>query len=245
MDFKGKNVFITGANRGIGAALVRACLNRGVAKVYAAAREKNTLPNNEDPRVVPLQLDITNAEQISEAVSAASDVQILINNAGTLHGGSFLEGNRDGFLRDMQVNCFATMDMMRAFVPVLKHNTDCRIVNIVSIAKFVNFPFIAGYSASKAALYSMTQAARIELSPYGIAVHAVNPGAIDTDMNKGAEMDMTSPSEVADSILAHVEKEVLDIVPDKIGQAMFKVWQESPMGLENLAKEMYFKKPNP
>jgi len=128
---------------------------------------------------------------------------------------------------------------MRAFVPILKKNQDCRIVNIASIAKFTNFPFIAGYSASKAALYSITQAARIELSQYNIVVHAVNPGAIDTDMNRGQKMEMTSPVVVAKSILDEVENETLDIIPDKIGKYMFSLWQESPMKLEEAAKNMF------
>lgn len=183
MQFEGKRVFITGANRGIGAALVQACLDREASKVYAATRNKNKLPFPADPRITPIELDITNDQQIQDAALAADDTQILINNAGSLHAGNLTEGNLEGFRRDMEVNYFSTIIMMRAFLPVLKRNSESRMINIVSIAKYVNFPFIAGYSASKSALYSITQAARIEFSRYGIPVHAVNPGAIDTDMN--------------------------------------------------------------
>lgn len=239
MNFKDKTIFITGANRGIGAALLNACLEKGAKKIYAAARDPKSL-KHEDPRVIPVSLDITNDQQILQAASLAQDTQILINNAGIASHGTMMDGNLEAFRKDMEVNYFATILMMRAFVPALKANQDSRLVNIVSIAKFVNFPFIAGYSASKAALYSITQAARIELSAYGIPVHAVNPGAIDTDMNKGSTMQMTAPKDVAESILNAVEQEILDIVPDKIGHQMLAAWKESPEKLEMLSKEMFF-----
>lgn len=238
MEFKNKIIFITGANRGIGAALVTECLQRGATKIYAAARDTSKLSKN--LKIIPVQLDITNEEQLAEAVSLAQDTQILINNAGIASPGSFMTGDLQAFRQDMEVNYFATIKVMRAFTPVLKVNKDARIINIVSIAKFTNFPFIAGYSASKAALYSITQAARIELSAHNIPVHAINPGAIDTDMNKGSTMAMTPPSDVATSILDAVEQEILDVVPDKIGNQMLAAWKESPEKLEQLAKELYF-----
>nr|WP_295902356.1 SDR family oxidoreductase [uncultured Bdellovibrio sp.] len=242
MQFTGKTVFITGANRGIGRALVEACLSKNVVKVYAASRKIENLPPFNDPRVVAIKLDISKNEEIRKAAEECADTQILINNAGILNPGNILEGNMEGFKKDMEINCFATLAMMRAFVPVLEKNKETRIINIASIASYVNFPFIAGYSASKAALYSVSQAARIELSAKGIPVHIVNPGAIDTDMNKGSTMDMTAPSDVAESILKAVEDEIEDIIPDKIGRGMFEVWRKSPKELEDLSKKMYFGK---
>ncbi|WP_413943577.1 SDR family oxidoreductase [Bdellovibrio sp. HCB-162] len=242
MQFTGKTVFITGANRGIGRALVEACLSKNVGKVYAASRKIENLPPFNDPRVVAIKLDISKNEEIKKAAEECADTQILINNAGILNPGNILEGNMEGFKKDMEINCFATLAMMRAFVPVLEKNKETRIVNIASIASYVNFPFIAGYSASKAALYSVSQAARIELSAKGIPVHIVNPGAIDTDMNKGSTMDMTAPKDVAESILKAVEDEIEDIIPDKIGRGMFEVWRKSPKELEDLSKKMYFGK---
>lgn len=241
MNFLNTTVFITGANRGIGKALVEALLEKGCRKIYAAARDIHSI-QFKDPRVILCRLDITDSAQIKAAVQFASDTEILINNAGSLNAGTFLEGSLEGFRKDIEVNYFSTIQMMRAFTPILQKNVNPRIVNIVSIAKYVNFPFIAGYSASKAALYSATQAARIELSPLGIAVHAVNPGAIDTDMNKGSSMPMTPPAEVALSILKHIESEEADIVPDRIGLEMFQTWQQSPMALEQLSKDMFFGK---
>lgn len=239
MKFEGTVVFITGTNRGIGKALVEEVLKFGVKKVYASVRDLSLLPNFSDDRVVGIQLDISNTEQIQMAVASASDTQILINNAGVLSKGNILEGNFEEIKNDMEINYFSTINMMRAFVPILEKNNSARIVNIVSIAAYANFPFIAGYSASKAALYSATQAARIELSKKNIAVHAVNPGAIDTDMNKGSNMEMTSPTDVAQSILKNIENDELDIIPDKIGLGMYKLWQESPSKLEEIASNMY------
>ncbi len=240
MEFNQKIVLITGANRGIGKALVIACLKKGAKKIYACARDLSTLPNFKDPRVIPLKLDISNTDERDASARVASDTQILINNAGILNPGSFLEGDIEGFRKDMEINFFSTIFMMRAFVPVLMKNESARIINIASIAKFVNFPFIAGYCASKAALYSISQAARIELGQKNIPVHIVNPGAIDTDMNKGSTMQMTPPDEMAMNLLNDVEKEIEDIIPDRIGQGMFDVWKKSPKDLEELSKKMFF-----
>lgn len=240
MQFDKKIVFITGANRGIGKALVQACLDKKVKKVYAASRKLENLPQWGDSRVVPIALDVSNSNQILEAANQCSDTQILINNAGTLHAGNILTGDLEGFKKDLEINCFALIAMMRAFALVLEKNIEARIVNIASIANYVNFPFIAGYSMSKAAAYSASQAARIELSSKNIPVHIVNPGAIDTDMNKGSTMQMTSAAEVAQSILSEVENEVPDIIPDKIGREFFSIWQRSSSELEAVSKKMYF-----
>ncbi|WPU66616.1 SDR family oxidoreductase [Peredibacter starrii] len=236
MNFDNKTVLVTGANRGIGKALVEALLKKNVKKVYACSRDIKNVPDFGDSRVVLIQLDISDSTQIQNATRNARDTQILINNAGVISPGGLFDCD---LKRDMEINYFSTIQMMKAFVPVLEQNPEARIINIASIASYVNFPFIAGYSASKAALYSATQAARIELRSKGIAVHAVNPGAIDTDMNKGSTMDMTSPTEVAFSILNEVEKEVEDIIPDKIGRGMYEMWERSPKELEAFSRKMY------
>jgi len=239
MKFKEKVVFITGSNRGIGKALIQSVLDLGASKVYAAMRKISHAPEFEDERITVVELDITNLKQINKAVEMANDTQILINNAGVLSPGNILDGEMSAIRYDMEVNYFSTINMMRAFVPVLERNESPRIINIVSIAIYANFPFIAGYSASKAALYSATQAARIELSKKGIIVHAVNPGAIDTDMNKGSDMEMTSPSVVAKNILEAIQEERLDIIPDKIGLNMYDIWKDDPAKLEKVASDMY------
>ncbi len=233
-------IFITGANRGIGKSLVKAALAKGAGKVYAASRDINNLPDFKDNRVIPIELDITNTDLVAHAAEIASDTKVLINNAGVLSPGTILEGDMEGKQKDMEVNYFATINMMRAFVPILEKNIPARIVNVASIAAYSPLPFIAGYAASKAALFSATQAVRIELAKKGITVHAVNPGAIDTDMNKGSEMEaMGNPDLTAKSILDEVEKGILDIIPDDMGKGMYDTWRKEPSKLAAVFHDMY------
>jgi len=235
MNFENKIIFVSGANRGIGKALVSALLKRNVSKIYAGAR--NTLKHG-DGRVVHVGLDITSSDQVHDAAMVAADTDILINNAGVAAYASALEGSLELAKRDMDTNCFGTLDMMRNFVPVLETKGAPAIVNIVSIAAFVNFPFLGGYSASKAALFSLTQGARLELSIKGISVHSVNPGPIDTDMAKNIEMDKMSPSATADAILNGLEKDKLDFSPDPTGAAMFETWRNDYCALESMVADM-------
>lgn len=236
---KDKVVLITGANRGIGKSLVKASLKKGARKIYATSRDLNRMPNFGDERVVPLELDITNSSQISKVAAKATDVEVLINNAGILSYGNVLEGELSAVENDMKVNYYGTINMMKAFAPILKKNTPAKIVNIVSIVAYSPLPSIAGYSASKTALYSATLSVRIELAKKGITVHAINPGAIDTDMNKGSEWDMPAPDEIAKIILDKVEVGELDIVPDEMGLGMFNAWKEEPSKLAEMYSNMY------
>jgi len=237
---KDKVILITGANRGIGKSLVKASLEKGASKIYATSRDLSKMPNFGDNRVIPLALDITNSSQISKVAEITKDTQILINNAGVLSAGTILEGETNVMENDMNVNYYGTVNMMRAFAPILEKNSPARIVNIVSIAAYSPLPFIAGYAASKTALLSATQSVRIELAKKGITVHSVNPGAIDTDMNKGSGMEaMGNPDIVATTILQEVETDTLDIVPDEMGQGMFNAWQESPSKLADIFHNIY------
>ena len=240
--FKNKVILITGANRGIGRALVKALLGHGVRKVYATCRDLNTMPPFEDKRVIGLWLDITDDVQIKMIAGVAQDTEILINNAGVLNAGNILESDLLGMENDMKVNYFGTIRMMRAFAPILKKNSPSKIINIVSIAAYSPLPSIAGYAASKAALYSATQSVRIELAKDGIAVYAVNPGAIDTDMNKGSDWDMPSPDSTAIRILDYISEGKLDIVPDEMGQGMYNAWREDPSKLAKIFSDLYYAK---
>lgn len=236
---KEKVILITGANRGIGKSLVKASLEKGTRKIYATARDVSKLPNFGDERVIPLELDITDKAQILKVVEKARDVEILINNAGSFNPGTILDGEISGMELDMQTNYYGTINMMRAFSLVLEKNTPSKIVNIVSIAAYSPLPSIAGYAASKSALFSATLSVRIELAKKGITVHAVNPGAIDTDMNKGSNWDMPAPDGVAKIILDKVEAGELDIVPDEMGLGMFNAWKEEPSKLAEIFSNMY------
>lgn len=236
---KDKVILITGANRGIGKSLVKASLKKEARKIYVTGRDLSKMPNFDDDRIVYLELDITNNNQISEVVEEAKDTQVLINNAGVLSHGNILEGEINAMEHDMKTNYYGTINMMRAFAPILEKNTPAKIVNIVSIVAYSPLPVIAGYSASKTALYSATQSVRIELANKGITVQTVNPGAIDTDMNAGSELDMPAPDSIAEVILNEVETGKLDIVPDQMGQEMFDAWKEAPSKLAEIFHNMY------
>jgi len=238
--FEDKVILVTGANRGIGRALVKTLLNHGVRKIYATCRDLNTMPSLDDDRITVLSLDITNDEQITTIAALAQDTEILINNAGVINAGNILEGDLEGMDNDMSVNYFGTIKMMRAFAPILKKNNPSKIINIVSIAAYSPLPSIAGYAASKAALFSATQSVRIELAKEGVAVYAINPGAIDTDMNKGSDWDMPDPESTAVKILEYVADGKFDIVPDEMGQSMYNAWREDPAKLSKIFSDLYY-----
>ena len=238
-QLKDKVILITGANRGIGKALVQASLKKGVKKIYATARDLGKIPNFMDERVLPLELDITDQRQVVKIASQASDTQVLVNNAGVLSTGTILEGAWNSIKTDMNVNYFGTVSMMREFSTILAKNAPSKMINITSIVAYSPLPSIAGYSASKSALLSATYSARIELAKKDIMVHAVNPGAIDTDMNKGSDWDMPSPYSVAETILERVEHGELDIIPEEIGLGMFNAWKEDPSKLAEMFHNMY------
>ena len=234
-----KVILITGANRGIGKSLVEAALEKGVRKIYATSRDLKKLPDFGDERVVALELDITNNSQISLIIEKTQDVQILINNAGTFNQGTILEGEISGMQYDMKTNYYGTINMMRAFAPILENNAPSKIINIISIAAYSPLPSIAGYAASKAALFSATLSARTELAKKGIIVQMVNPGAIDTDMNKGSAWEMPAPKGIAKIILDNVELDKLEIIPDEMGLGMFNAWKEEPSKLAEIFHKIY------
>ena len=239
MKFDQKTVLITGANRGIGSAIVTALLERNVKKIYAAARNPDNLPNFGDDRIVPLELDITDSDQVRKAVRSAADTDLLINNAGVAAFTSLLNGPLELLQRDMDTNYFGTLDMVRQFVPVLETKRNAAIVNVVTIAAFVNFPIVGGYSASKAALFSLSQGIRIELATRGITVHTVNPGPIDTDLAAEFPADKSSPKSTAENILAALENGEIDIFPDVGSRQMIEVWKKDYRELEQLVNQMH------
>ena len=222
MNIKGKVVFVTGANGGIGKALVQALLDRGAEKIYAAARSTTSVSNLEAPataKVVAVNLDITDAAQVAAAAKQCGDVDILINNAGinrcmSLMGPTGIDAAR----REMEVNFFGTLAMCRAFAPVLISRGGGLIASISSIIGMVNLPVNGTYSASKAALHSMLQGIRAELSSQNIRVVGIYPGPVETRMTEGQEMPKATPVQVADAILTGIENGDEDIFPDPMSQ---------------------------
>jgi len=232
MNVHNKTILITGANRGIGAALVTAALELGAKKVYASARNPAKLPAFNDARVVPLALDITDAASIRAAAEQAADVQVLVNNAGVLAFASVLSGDIAGLQQDMNVNYFATLAVTRAFLPAIERNGDGAIASVSSIIGLASMAGVGGYSASKAALASAIQSMRAELTPKHIAVFGIFPGPIDTDMAREFDLPKTSAAQTAQAIFAQMEQGVEDIFPDQMSAEMGALWMSNPKGLE-------------
>ena len=231
MKLDNKVVFVSGANRGIGKAIVEELLKTNVKKVYAAARNVANVKFN-DARVVPIALDITKREQIAEAVAQAGDVQVLINNAGALSFAGVVTGEPDKLMYDMEVNYFGTLSMVHGFVPVLEKNGGGAIANVISIVGLASMAGIGGYCASKAALFSATQAMRTELKAKNITVHGIFPGPIDTDMAKEFPMEKASPASTAQHIVNGISEGKEDIFPDPMSANLSQLWASNPKELE-------------
>lgn len=235
MDLTTSPALVTGANRGLGAALVAELLRRGVPRVYAAARQPEP---NDDSRVVPLRLDITDNAQIGAAASVATDVRLLVNNAGTAEFADPFAAERAAVAREMSVNHTGTFDVIRGFAPVIEAAGGGAVVNVLTLLSFTSMPAMAGYSASKAAAHSMTQAIRPGLAVRGITVHGVYPGAIDTDMLAGIDMPKTPPHEVAAAIVDGVLAGDAEIYPDPMSRRMGELRDQDRQAFEQAFRDL-------
>jgi len=219
MNIASKTVLITGANRGIGRALLEDALRRGAKRVYAGTRQPLVYS---DGRVTPLTLDVTNAAQIKGAVDNVESLDILINNAGLdLHDDL---NERAGLEGHLAVNLYGTYGVTQAFLPLLARSRGA-IVNVLSLAALAGLPFTPAYSISKAAAFSLTQSLRALWAGRGVRVHAVLAGPVDTDMTRGLDLPKASPESVARSIFDGVEKEEEDIFPDPMSGAIAGGWR--------------------
>lgn len=230
MNIEGRTVVVTGANRGLGRSLVEALLQRGAAKVYATVRDVTTAPS--DPRVVALRLDLQDRSSIVAAAQRAGDATLLINNASTAAFAGPLDADPDAVRAEMQVNFEGTFDVIRAFVPVLERNGGGAIVNVLSLLSLASTPPMTGYSASKAATHSLTQALRPVLKAKAITVHGVYPGGIDTDMLAGVDAPKTAAHEVAAGLLDGLVAGEEDVFPDPNARAMAATWWSDPKSFE-------------
>jgi NAD(P)-dependent dehydrogenase (short-subunit alcohol dehydrogenase family) len=211
----GQTVLVTGANRGMGREYVAQLLDRGVAKVYAAARDPQTI-DVEDPRVVPLRLDVTDTTSVAEAAEEASDVSVLINNAGIVRGASVLDPDTSKLREEMETNLFGPLTMASAFADRIAEKSGA-IVNVSSVLAWL--PVGASYGVTKAAVWSATDSMRLELGSRGVQVVGVYVGLVDTDMASFAgDSPKSDPADVVRQVLDGVESGADEVLADEMSR---------------------------
>ena len=219
MNIKNKTVLITGANRGIGRALVHEALGRGAKRVYAGTRGPLQIG---DERVAPLQLDVTNSSQIRQAADEIENLDVLINNAGIAIYDNL--SDIDVIEKHLAVNLLGPLRMTQAFLPLLKRSKGA-VVNNLSMVGLAALPVIPSYSISKAAAFNMTQSLRALLAGNGVTVHSVVLGPVDTDMNRGFDIPKASTESAARGIFDGLERGDEDIFPDPASQSIAEGWR--------------------
>jgi NAD(P)-dependent dehydrogenase (short-subunit alcohol dehydrogenase family) len=220
MAIAGKTVMVTGANRGIGAALVEEALHRGASRVYAGVRQPLTHP---DARVVPITLDVTNRDQaVAAAKTVGGSLDVLVNNAGVALSDDLTD--RDALQQHLAVNLFGTFDVTQAFLPSLIRSQGA-LVNVLSIAALAALPILPAYSVSKGATFSLSQSLRALLAGQGVTVHVVLSGPVDTDMSRDLDIPKAPPASVAAAIFDGVENGEEEIFPDPMSQSMAEAWR--------------------
>jgi len=220
MNIQNKTVLITGANRGIGQALVNEALRRGAKRVYAGTR--GAALETADERVTPLALDVTDASRIRQAAAEVDSLDVLINNAGVAIYDDL--SNLEVIERHLAVNFLGPLKLTQAFLPLLKRSRGA-VVNNLSLAGLAALPVIPSYSISKSAAFNMTQSLRALLAGQGVSVHAVLLGPIDTDMNRGFEIPKASPESAAAGIFDGLENGEEDIFPDPASLSIAEAWR--------------------
>jgi NAD(P)-dependent dehydrogenase (short-subunit alcohol dehydrogenase family) len=209
-------VLVTGANRGLGQAFVKALLAAGARKVYAAARDPASV---KIAGAVPLKLDVTNPADVAAAVQTCPDLTLLINNAGITRGSTFLApGSTDAARAEFETNVIGPLATSQAFAPVLAANGGGAIVNVLSVLSWLNLAGAATYSASKAAAWSLTNGLRNELRAQGTQVVGLHVGFMDTDMTRGMDAPKADPADVVRQVLAAIEAGQEEVLADELSR---------------------------
>jgi NAD(P)-dependent dehydrogenase (short-subunit alcohol dehydrogenase family) len=211
-----QTLLVTGANRGMGREFVRQLLDRGVAKVYAAARDPRTIDAS-DPRVVPLELDVTDAASVARAVDFAQDISVLINNAGIAQAASVLDPDASTLRRELETNLFGPLALTSAFADRLADRSGV-VVNVASVVSWIALG--GSYGVSKAALWSATDSMRTELAPRGVQVVGVYVGYVDTDMTAAVQAAKVEPADVVRQVLDGLEAGEVEVLADETSRAV-------------------------
>jgi NAD(P)-dependent dehydrogenase (short-subunit alcohol dehydrogenase family) len=219
MNIANKTVLITGANRGIGRALVDEALRRGAKQVYAGTRGASV---HADGRVTALTLDVTDVSQITRAAAEVGSLDVLINNAGIALYDDL--SNPATLEQQFAVNVLGPARVTQGFLPQLRRSKGA-IVNHVSLAALAPMPVIPGYSLTKAALLNLTQSQRALFSGDGVSVHAVILGPVDTDMNRGFDIPKAAPATAAQAIFDGLQNGEEEIFPDPASRSIAEGWR--------------------
>ena len=227
MKIQGSTVLVTGANRGLGLAFAKALLAAGARKVYAGARDPASVTL---PGVVPVKLDVTNAQDIAAAAALAGDVDIVINNAGIIGDVPLLDAqNGDaGLRRVMETNLYGIHAMSVAFAPVLKKNGGGALVNMLSALSWLSLENTAAYSVSKAAAWALTNGLRNELRAQGTQVLGIHAGYIDTDMVSAVDAPKSSPADIAARTLEALERGDSEVLADEAAKRVKAGFNATP-----------------
>jgi NAD(P)-dependent dehydrogenase (short-subunit alcohol dehydrogenase family) len=222
MKIENSVALVTGANRGIGLAFAQALLARGARKVYATARDPSTMTL---PGVEVIQLDVTKPADIRAAVQLASDVTLLINNAGIAQPGGFMAPDSDDLTRRIfETNVYGVLNMSKAFAPALKANGGGALLNVLSVASWINGGELAAYSASKSAAWSLTNALRHELTSQHTQVLGLHMAYVDTDLTRGFDVPKTSPEDIVrralDGLEAGADEVLADALTEQVHQGL-------------------------
>ena len=215
MQINGATALVTGANRGLGRRFAQALLDRGAAKVYAGARDPESVGL---PGVVPVRLDITDPAQVAAAASLAADVDLLINNAGSSTNAALVDGDLGDVRLEMETHYFGTLSVARAFAPVLAANGGGALVNVLSVLSWTTLPPASAYSAAKAAELSLTNALRLSLADQKTLVTALHVGYMDTDMAAHVDGPKSDPQVIANLALDGVEAGQSEVVADDVSR---------------------------
>jgi len=238
VKIENKVALVTGANRGIGKAIVEDLLAKGAKKVYLGVRsidKASDLVAKYKDRVVPVTLDVSKQSDIDNLPESISEVDILVNNAGLLDGGSVVDERVEESLNNnLEVNLFGVLRLTNKLLPSLKTKKEAAIVTVGSVVSFASMPVIGTYSISKVAIHSAIQSYRSLLADSPILVAGVYPGPIDTDMAKDFEMDKGKPKDVADVISQGIENGVEYIFPDEMAKQAGSAYLSDPLAVEEM-----------